>query len=42
MLFSGRLHIYWESSTAWRGEISLSCTLLKLQFDVSHYILVFV
>jgi len=32
--------IYWESSTAWRGEISLSCTLLKLQFDVSHYVLV--
>lgn len=28
--------IYWESSTAWRGEISLSCTLLKLQFDVSQ------
>lgn len=40
MQFSAHLQIL-GSSTAWRSEISLSCTLLKLQFDVSqaNYIL---
>lgn len=35
MQFSAHLQIL-GSSTAWRSEISLSCTLLKLQFDVSQ------